>query len=100
MKEEEIFESIAARLKALVRKWKVLHAEAHSGRQFTQRQLRVRLQKARQLSVEMGQIQFDMRNDPIWPFLEEEDHAELDKFVNDTIRGLETIDEALKGERQ
>jgi hypothetical protein len=69
--------------------------EENASRYFSQRELRLRFEQLRRINADLGQVQFDFTNDPIWPLLDEQDRQDFLGFINDTIEGWRMIEEAL-----
>ena len=92
-------DTIMQRLMELVSETAVLHNEAlgakATGREFSQRELRVRFAQLRRINTDLGQVQFDIMNDPIWSAMDEEDRECLRGLIDDTIKGADMFAEAM-----
>jgi hypothetical protein len=86
------FSDLADEIAALQRE--ILDEES-AGRHFSQRELRLRFEQMRRINADLGQVQFDFTNDPIWPLLDEQDRQDFLGFINDTIKGWRMIEEAM-----
>jgi hypothetical protein len=88
-------DNITARIAELVKELAVLHDEAleavNTGREFSQRQLRVRFNQLKRINSDLGQAQFDMANSPVWEYLTEEDREALNGFIDETIKGADML---------
>jgi hypothetical protein len=49
----------------------------NAGRYFSQPELRICFEQLRRINADLGQVQFDFTNDPIWPLLEEQDRQDF-----------------------
>lgn len=67
----------------------------NAGRCFSQCELRLCFEQLRRINADLGQVQFDFTNDPIWPLLNEQDRQDFLGFINDTIKGWRMIEEAI-----
>jgi len=92
-------DTIMQRLMELVSETAALHNEALgakvTGREFSQRELRVRFAQLKRINADLGQVQFDIMNDLVWSAMDEEDREYLGGLIDDTIKGADMIAEVM-----
>jgi hypothetical protein len=88
-----------ARVTELADEMAALLAEAREaeerGHEFSARELRVRFEQLKRINGDLGQVQFEFTNDPIWPLQDGPDRQDFLGFINDPIKGWQMIEEAL-----
>lgn len=62
-----------------------LHNEALT-RHLSQSELRIRFNQLKRINADLGQLQFDMMNDPVWEYLTVEDREMLKRHIDATIK--------------
>jgi hypothetical protein len=62
---------------------------------WSQRELRRRFNRLVEINAEMGRIQVEMMDDPLWNYLDPEVLESLKQFITDTIVGEEMLREVL-----
>jgi hypothetical protein len=71
--------------KQLLNEIATLHNEALT-RHLSQSELRIRFNQIKRINADLGQLQFDMMNDPVWEYLTVEDRETLKRHIDATIK--------------